>query len=131
MVHPSFVVHNPPHLEMLRLREGAEPRDLGTYEYRATDGGDEGGSAHLAAECASVALCRSHCEAPISADFLLPNDRIPNDEVLSRIKPKPRQTLAPCGKPYIEPEEEIRNRAYSHARDSDLPKKAGSKVGAV
>ena len=32
---------------------------------------------------------------------------------------------------HIEPEEEIRNRAYFHARDSDLPQKAGTRSGAV
>ena len=32
---------------------------------------------------------------------------------------------------HVEPEEEIRHCAFSHARVSDLPKKAGTKVGAV
>ena len=51
--------------------------------------------------------------------------------MLSRIHPKPRQILASCGKPYRTLGGNKRNRAYFHARVSDLPKKAGTKVGAV
>ena len=83
------------------------PRRMGPVGTRANNHPQAGKSLGKSRECVGTGAARIHRSA-VSY-------------------PKPRQILALCGETIVDSEEEMRNRAYFHARDSDLPQKAGTK----